>query len=199
MQSDLGKGMNYTKGSYGGAIARTTSNEIVLYAPFFTRSFKLQPFDLIHEQAHYAKGTWKPIIDVGSIPWVATGAYAELDFDTYSQLAPDDALRNADCYAWFAHEIADPNSFTWPDERVVNSPPKTHVVRAGDWLSKLALTYYGDINKWPLIQDANPQIGSDPNKLKIGTSLVIPELSGISPSHLASAKQRAQQWSPSHR
>jgi LysM repeat protein len=196
MQFDLDKGMNYERGNYGGAVARATSTEIVIYAPFFSRSFTLQPFDLIHEQAHYAKGTWKPIGDVGST-WFTTGAYAELDLDSYSQLTPDDAVQNADCYAWFAHEIADPKTFYWPGPPVVNSPPRTHVVRPGDWLSKLALTYYGDINKWPLILDANSQIGSNPNKLKVGTPLVIPDLSGINPSHLAYAEQRARQWSRS--
>jgi nucleoid-associated protein YgaU len=196
MQSDLDKGMNYERGNYGGAIARTTSTEIILYAAFFTRSFKLQPFDLIHEQAHYARGSWKPIVDVGST-WVTDGAYAELDMDSYSNLTRDDAARNADCYAWFAHEIADPGSFTWPGPPVVKSPPRTHIVRPGDWLSKLAKAYYGDINKWPLIQDANSQIVRDPNKLKVGTQLVIPDLSGISPGHLANAEHRARQWSRS--
>lgn len=199
MQSDLGNGMNYKKGDWGRAVARTPSfgSTIVIYAPFFTRSFTLQPFDLIHEQAHYAKGSWKPIVDVGSTLFT-TGAYAEHDLDSYSQLTPADAVRNADCYAWFAHEIADPKTFYWPGPPVVQSPPRKHVVRPGDWLSKLALTYYGDVNKWPLIYDANSlKIGPDPNKIKPNTELVIPDLSAISPGHLANALQRAKQWSRS--
>jgi hypothetical protein len=55
--------------------------------------------------------------------------------------------------------------------------PKIHIVRPGDWLSKIALTYYGDMNKWRVIYD-HPQnrrtIGPNYNLIKPGQSLVIP-------------------------
>jgi LysM domain len=55
--------------------------------------------------------------------------------------------------------------------------PRIHIVRPGDWLSKIALTYYGDMNKWRVIYD-HPQnrqtIGPNYNLIKPGQRLVIP-------------------------
>jgi LysM repeat protein len=52
-----------------------------------------------------------------------------------------------------------------------------HSVVAGDWLSKLARTYYGDMHKWPVIYVANKQtIGGNPDLIKPGQRLLIPEL-----------------------
>ena len=54
-------------------------------------------------------------------------------------------------------------------------PKRTHTVVQGDWLSKIAVTYYGDMNKWTIIYEANkPVIGSNPNLIKPGMQLVIP-------------------------
>jgi nucleoid-associated protein YgaU len=53
--------------------------------------------------------------------------------------------------------------------------PKTYTVKAGDTLSKIALSVYGDSTKWKAIYEANKKvIGSDPNKLKVGTVLKLP-------------------------
>lgn len=54
---------------------------------------------------------------------------------------------------------------------------KIHVVQPGDWLSKIAITYYGDMNKWPVIYNypQNRQtIGANPDLIKPGQRLVIP-------------------------
>jgi LysM repeat protein len=52
-----------------------------------------------------------------------------------------------------------------------------HVVQSGDWLSKLAQRYYGDMYKWPVIHEANRQlIGGNPNLILPGQKLVIPDL-----------------------
>lgn len=52
---------------------------------------------------------------------------------------------------------------------------RVHIVKPGDWLSKIAITYYGDMNRWPVIYDANRSvIGNDPNLIKPGQRLVIP-------------------------
>lgn len=54
---------------------------------------------------------------------------------------------------------------------------KTHTVQRGDWLSKLALTYYGNKFKWPIIYEANRKtIGSNPDLILPGQQLVIPPL-----------------------
>ncbi len=54
---------------------------------------------------------------------------------------------------------------------------RIHVVQPGDWLSKIAVTYYGDMNKWPVIYN-HPQnrqtIGPNPDLIQIGQRLVIP-------------------------
>jgi nucleoid-associated protein YgaU len=55
--------------------------------------------------------------------------------------------------------------------------PKIHIVQPGDWLSKIAITYYGDMNKWTTIYN-HPQnrqtIGPNPDLIKPGQKLVIP-------------------------
>ena len=47
-----------------------------------------------------------------------------------------------------------------------------HTVQSGQTLSNIAYQYYGSAAQWPKILNANPHI--DPNKLKPGTILTIP-------------------------
>jgi nucleoid-associated protein YgaU len=56
-------------------------------------------------------------------------------------------------------------------------PPetRTHTVVSGDTLSKLAKNFYGDGNKYMKIFDANKDQLKDPNVIKIGQVLKIPE------------------------
>ena len=54
-------------------------------------------------------------------------------------------------------------------------PPKTYVVVAGDTLSKIAKHFYGDAGKYMKIFEANKDILKDPDKIKVGQSLKIPE------------------------
>lgn len=52
---------------------------------------------------------------------------------------------------------------------------RIHIVVAGEWLSKIALQYYGDAMKYNVIHQANlAEIGPDPNKIKPGQRLIIP-------------------------
>jgi len=54
-------------------------------------------------------------------------------------------------------------------------PQRIHTVVPGDWLSKVAITYYKDMNKWKVIYEANKSvIGSNPDLIKPGMRLVIP-------------------------
>ena len=55
---------------------------------------------------------------------------------------------------------------------VVPTGSKMHVVVEGDTLSSIAGDYYDDVNKYGVIQKANPSV--DPNTLKIGQRIVIP-------------------------
>ena len=68
--------------------------------------------------------------------------------------------------------------FQLPDQS--NAPhiggkSKIHIVVPGDWLSKIALKYYGDAMKYKLIHQANLKvIGPNPDIIKPGQRLLIP-------------------------
>lgn len=54
---------------------------------------------------------------------------------------------------------------------------RIHTVRAGEWLSKIAIAYYGDMNKWTVIYEHpenRRQIGPNPDRIEVGQRLVIP-------------------------
>jgi nucleoid-associated protein YgaU len=53
--------------------------------------------------------------------------------------------------------------------------PKTYTVVAGDSLSKIAKHFYGNVNEYMKIFEANRDVLSDPNVVKIGQELVIPD------------------------
>jgi len=55
--------------------------------------------------------------------------------------------------------------------------PVFHTIKSGDTLSEISQKYYGTTRKWKLIQDANPDKIPDPNRLKIGVRIVIPNAS----------------------
>ena len=75
-------------------------------------------------------------------------------------------------------------------------PPRwNHTVVSGDWLSKLAIKYYNDELKWPIIYDANKhKIGNDPNKIKPNQVLAIPDLASLTAGEIADAQRRAKAW-----
>lgn len=54
------------------------------------------------------------------------------------------------------------------------SSPVTYVVVAGDTLTSIAASAYGDESLWPLIYDANRDVIADPGALRVGQALVIP-------------------------
>ena len=56
------------------------------------------------------------------------------------------------------------------------APPteKTYTVAAGDSLSKIAKQFYGNANEYMKIFDANKDKLTDPNNIKVGQQLVIP-------------------------
>jgi len=53
--------------------------------------------------------------------------------------------------------------------------PKTYSVAAGDSLSKIAKHVYGNANQYMKIFAANKDKLSDPDKIKVGQELVIPD------------------------
>jgi nucleoid-associated protein YgaU len=52
---------------------------------------------------------------------------------------------------------------------------KKYTVAAGDSLSKIAKNFYGNAGQYMKIFDANKDKLSDPDKIKVGQELVIPE------------------------
>lgn len=69
-----------------------------------------------------------------------------------------------------------------PQANPVNTTPQTgsaakyemYTVKEGDWLSKIAGAYYGDVHKWDRIFQANRDQISDPDKIRPGQILKIP-------------------------
>jgi nucleoid-associated protein YgaU len=53
---------------------------------------------------------------------------------------------------------------------------RTHTVAKGEYLSDISKNYYGTTRQWQKIAAANP--GVNPNNLKVGATLVIPEIEG---------------------
>ncbi len=54
-------------------------------------------------------------------------------------------------------------------------PAKVYEVVGGDTLSKIAKKFYGDANKYMKIFEANKDQLQDPNKIKVGQKLRIPQ------------------------
>jgi len=52
---------------------------------------------------------------------------------------------------------------------------RTYTVKPGDSLSKISREFYGDANKYQKIFEANRDKLSDPDKIRAGQELVIPE------------------------
>lgn len=78
-------------------------------------------------------------------------------------------------------EIGIPTQIPGNPDYISSLPTKNgqriHVVQPGDWLSKIAQTYYGDMNKWEIIYKFPPnlkEIGPNPDLIKPGQKLIIP-------------------------
>jgi nucleoid-associated protein YgaU len=53
--------------------------------------------------------------------------------------------------------------------------PRTYTVASGDNLSKIAKRFYGDANQWKRIFEANRDIIKDPDLIRPGQTLKIPD------------------------
>ena len=59
-------------------------------------------------------------------------------------------------------------------EEIVNPPEQSYTVEKGDNLSKIAKHFYGKSSAWPTIFEANRDQLDDPDKIKPGQVLRIP-------------------------
>jgi nucleoid-associated protein YgaU len=55
-----------------------------------------------------------------------------------------------------------------------SAAPRIYTVKPGDSLSKISREFYGDANKYMKIFEANKDKLTDPNKVNVGTELLIP-------------------------
>jgi hypothetical protein len=72
---------------------------------------------------------------------------------------------------------------------------RTITVAPGDTLSGLAMKYYGALEYWPLLWDANRGVvGPDPNRITRGMQLQIPPFASFSQAQLQDARRRHPSW-----
>jgi len=67
------------------------------------------------------------------------------------------------------------SSSTAPSPTPAKSAARTYTVVSGDNLSKIAKSLYGDANKWRKIYEANTDIIKNPDVIRPGQVLKIPE------------------------
>lgn len=60
------------------------------------------------------------------------------------------------------------------DSNETAETPRTYTVQAGDTLSKISQEFYGNGHDYMKIFEANHNILSDPDEIKVGQELVIP-------------------------
>jgi len=74
-------------------------------------------------------------------------------------------------------QTKDPNTTDWTiyeqDEKIKTE--KFHIVRKSETLSDVAYQYYGSAAKWQKIYNANRDVIKNPNTVRPGTKLIIPD------------------------
>jgi len=90
--------------------------------------------------------------------------------------APNDAIKNE---LWGKIKSVDPVYADLTADITIDAslkvPEKTYTVVAGDSLSKIAKHFYSDANKYMKIFEANKDQLADPDKIKPGQTLRIPD------------------------
>jgi nucleoid-associated protein YgaU len=70
------------------------------------------------------------------------------------------------------NEVSD---FVVYDQTPIIKSQKFHIVARGETLGSISSKYYGSSGKWRKIYDNNRDIIKDPNSLRPGTKLMIPD------------------------
>jgi len=90
--------------------------------------------------------------------------------------APNQEIKNE---VWNRIKAIDPS---WPDVKAdigiddsLSVPPRKYEVVSGDTLSKIAKSFYGDAGLYKKIFEANRDQLDDPDKIKVGQILKIPQ------------------------
>jgi nucleoid-associated protein YgaU len=123
------------------------------------------------------KSKYQSAIDLGKVRGVSwKNVHVENDKLLLRGAAPNQAIKNE---VWTAIKAIDS---AYPDLTVdlaldpaLPVPARLHEVRSGETLSKIAKQYYGDSAKYPRIFEANRDQLSNPDLIKVGQKLKIPE------------------------
>jgi cell wall-associated NlpC family hydrolase len=77
-------------------------------------------------------------------------------------------------------------------DKVVRKSTGSYTVKPGDWLSKIAIREYGDVDRWKDIAAANADAVPDPDLIFPGQELVIPASADPRPERKAAPKTTTQ-------
>jgi LysM repeat protein len=123
------------------------------------------------------KAKYQSAIDLGKVRGVAwKNVHVENDKLLLRGAAPSQAIKNE---VWAAIKAVDAGYTDLTCDLSVDAslpaPARIHEVKSGDTLSKLAKHYLGDAAKYPRIFEANRDQLSNPDLIKVGQKLKIPE------------------------
>jgi len=123
------------------------------------------------------KQKYQPVIEFAKQRGVSLkNVHIEKDKLLIRGAAPNDHIKNE---LWSRIKAVDPVFADLTADITVDPtlpvPEKIYEVAAGDTLSKIAKQFYGDANKYMKVFEANKDQLSDPNKIKVGQKLRIPD------------------------
>ena len=122
------------------------------------------------------KAKYESVIDLGKTRGVSwKNVHVEGEKLQLRGDAPNDAIKNE---IWDQIKKVDATYSDLAADISIDSslkvPEQIYVVASGDTLSKIAKNAYGDASKYMKIFEANKDQLSDPDKIKVGQKLVIP-------------------------
>ncbi len=123
------------------------------------------------------KSKYQSVIDLAKSRGVhLTNVHIENDKLQIRGAAPNQDIKNE---VWNQIKAVDPVHADVAADITIDpslkAPEKVYEVVSGDTLSKIAKKYYGDGNKYMKIFEANKDQLEDPDKIKVGQKLRIPD------------------------
>ena len=123
------------------------------------------------------KAKYQPAIDLAKTRGVSLkNVHVENDKLLIRGAAPNQAIKNE---VWDRIKVIDATYSDLTADITIDAslavPAQVYEVAAGDTLSKISKKYYGDAGKYMKIFDANKDQLSDPDKIKPGQKLKIPD------------------------
>ena len=123
------------------------------------------------------KGKYQAVIDLAAARGVRLkNVHVENDKLLIRGDAPNEAIKNE---VWAKIKAIDPKYADLTADIGIDAtlpvPAQVYEVVSGDTLSKIAKHFYGDANKYMKIFEANKDQLADPDKIKVGQKLRIPQ------------------------